>query len=224
MTTFVISLFVCLMHLILLFFYINVLDMFWPMRSIFWAWYSILKMWCSTRDLSSPFWANGLIVNIILWTVSFLESLKGARVLVTGASTGIGEQLAYHYARLGAQLVITARRGNVLEQVSWVFFFHSSFTWFKDIWLLHLNSGCEQVLGNGGSKGIVHPCGHGKPLRCWLCGAVRHRTAWGSGLPGSEPHWAQSIQNVGWRRGAHTMAARGVESQWNNLYWQKWLC
>lgn len=39
-------------------------------------------------------------------------------MLVTGASTGIGEQLAYHYARLGAQLVITARRGNVLEQVS----------------------------------------------------------------------------------------------------------
>ncbi|XP_073718301.1 hydroxysteroid 11-beta-dehydrogenase 1-like protein isoform X2 [Misgurnus anguillicaudatus] len=45
------------------------------------------------------------------------ESLKGARVLVTGASTGIGEQLAYHYARLGAQLVITARRENVLAQV-----------------------------------------------------------------------------------------------------------
>ncbi|XP_051549118.1 hydroxysteroid 11-beta-dehydrogenase 1-like protein [Myxocyprinus asiaticus] len=45
------------------------------------------------------------------------ESLKGARVLVTGASTGIGEQLSYHYARLGAQLVITARRANVLEQV-----------------------------------------------------------------------------------------------------------
>ncbi|KAG1939819.1 corticosteroid 11-beta-dehydrogenase isozyme [Pimephales promelas] len=51
-----------------------------------------------------------------LWFV-FLESLKGARVLVTGASTGIGEQLAYQYARLGAQLVITARRGNVLEEV-----------------------------------------------------------------------------------------------------------
>uniref|UniRef100_A0A672S1Y1 Hydroxysteroid 11-beta-dehydrogenase 1-like protein n=1 Tax=Sinocyclocheilus grahami TaxID=75366 RepID=A0A672S1Y1_SINGR len=47
----------------------------------------------------------------------FSKSLKGARVLVTGASTGIGEQLAYHCARLGAQLVITARRGNVLEQV-----------------------------------------------------------------------------------------------------------
>ncbi|XP_058495458.1 hydroxysteroid 11-beta-dehydrogenase 1-like protein isoform X3 [Solea solea] len=46
------------------------------------------------------------------------ESLKGARVLVTGASTGIGEQLAYHYARFGAQIVITARREKVLQQVA----------------------------------------------------------------------------------------------------------
>lgn len=46
------------------------------------------------------------------------ESLKGARVLVTGASTGIGEQMAYHYARFGAQIVITARRENVLQQVA----------------------------------------------------------------------------------------------------------
>ncbi|XP_008298781.1 hydroxysteroid 11-beta-dehydrogenase 1-like protein [Stegastes partitus] len=45
------------------------------------------------------------------------ESLKGARVLVTGASTGIGEQMAYHYARFGAQIVITARREKVLQQV-----------------------------------------------------------------------------------------------------------
>lgn len=46
------------------------------------------------------------------------ESLRGARVLVTGASTGIGEQLAYHYARFGAQIVITARREKVLQQVA----------------------------------------------------------------------------------------------------------
>lgn len=45
------------------------------------------------------------------------ESLKGARVLVTGASTGIGEQMAYHYARFGAQIVVTARREKVLQQV-----------------------------------------------------------------------------------------------------------
>uniref|UniRef100_A0A4W4HCR7 Hydroxysteroid 11-beta-dehydrogenase 1-like protein n=1 Tax=Electrophorus electricus TaxID=8005 RepID=A0A4W4HCR7_ELEEL len=46
------------------------------------------------------------------------ESLKGVRVLVTGASTGIGEQVAYHYARLGAQIVITARRAHALNKVS----------------------------------------------------------------------------------------------------------
>ena len=41
------------------------------------------------------------------------ESLRGARVLVTGASTGIGEQMAYHYAHFGAQIVITAKRDKV---------------------------------------------------------------------------------------------------------------
>ncbi|XP_033478321.2 hydroxysteroid 11-beta-dehydrogenase 1-like protein [Epinephelus lanceolatus] len=46
------------------------------------------------------------------------ESLRGARVLVTGASTGIGEQMAYHYACFGAQIVITARREKVLQQVA----------------------------------------------------------------------------------------------------------
>ncbi|XP_029002757.1 hydroxysteroid 11-beta-dehydrogenase 1-like protein [Betta splendens] len=45
------------------------------------------------------------------------ESLRGARVLVTGASSGIGEQMAYHYSRFGAQIVITARREKVLQQV-----------------------------------------------------------------------------------------------------------
>ncbi|KAM9461123.1 hydroxysteroid 11-beta-dehydrogenase 1-like protein [Clarias gariepinus] len=45
------------------------------------------------------------------------ESLKGMRVLVTGASTGIGEQVAYHYARMGAQIVITARREHLLKEV-----------------------------------------------------------------------------------------------------------
>ncbi|XP_077464309.1 hydroxysteroid 11-beta-dehydrogenase 1-like protein [Stigmatopora argus] len=46
------------------------------------------------------------------------ESLRGARVLLTGASTGIGEQMAYHYAKFGAQIVITARREQVLKKVA----------------------------------------------------------------------------------------------------------
>ncbi|XP_052787866.1 hydroxysteroid 11-beta-dehydrogenase 1-like protein [Mya arenaria] len=45
------------------------------------------------------------------------ESVKGKRVLVTGASTGIGEQIAYHYAKLGANVVITARREKRLQEV-----------------------------------------------------------------------------------------------------------
>lgn len=148
---------------------------------------------------------------------AFLESLKGARVLVTGASTGIGEQLAYQYAHLGAQLVITARRGNVLEEVNELFFFRSSFTFdsrrYDCFKMIPLTAGCAQVPGNGGSKGLFHPCGHGEPLRCRARGTVRHRTARGAGFPGSEPHWAQSIPYVEWRRGAHAMAATGVESQ-----------
>lgn len=45
------------------------------------------------------------------------DALKGKRVLVTGASGGIGEQLAYHYARLGAHVIVTSRRQHVLQQV-----------------------------------------------------------------------------------------------------------
>uniref|UniRef100_A0A3Q0SHM3 Hydroxysteroid (11-beta) dehydrogenase 1-like a n=1 Tax=Amphilophus citrinellus TaxID=61819 RepID=A0A3Q0SHM3_AMPCI len=54
------------------------------------------------------------------WTAPTFDadSLRGAKVLVTGASTGIGEQLAYHYARFGAKIVITARREKVLQQVA----------------------------------------------------------------------------------------------------------
>ncbi len=46
------------------------------------------------------------------------ESVRGARVLITGASSGIGEQMAYHYAKFGAQIVITARRVDALKKVS----------------------------------------------------------------------------------------------------------
>lgn len=45
------------------------------------------------------------------------ESVRGARVLVTGASKGIGEQMAYHYARFGAKIVITARGEDGLKKV-----------------------------------------------------------------------------------------------------------
>ncbi|XP_013411644.1 hydroxysteroid 11-beta-dehydrogenase 1-like protein [Lingula anatina] len=45
------------------------------------------------------------------------ETVRGKTVLVTGSSSGIGEQLAYHYARLGANVVVTGRRENLLKKV-----------------------------------------------------------------------------------------------------------
>uniref|UniRef100_A0A0B8RQH5 Hydroxysteroid 11-beta-dehydrogenase 1-like protein A-like n=1 Tax=Philothamnus irregularis TaxID=1899461 RepID=A0A0B8RQH5_9SAUR len=45
------------------------------------------------------------------------EMVRGMRVLVTGSSTGIGEQMAYEFARMGAHLVLTARREEQLRKV-----------------------------------------------------------------------------------------------------------
>nr|XP_060628811.1 11-beta-hydroxysteroid dehydrogenase 1 isoform X1 [Anolis sagrei ordinatus] len=45
------------------------------------------------------------------------EMLKGKYVIVTGASTGIGEQMAYHLARMGSHILITARTEAKLQKV-----------------------------------------------------------------------------------------------------------
>ena len=45
------------------------------------------------------------------------KDLKDKRVVVCGASTGIGEEIAYLYARMGARIVIASRRQTVLEKV-----------------------------------------------------------------------------------------------------------
>ncbi|KAF8390677.1 hypothetical protein HHK36_025204 [Tetracentron sinense] len=48
----------------------------------------------------------------------FSENVAGKVVLITGASSGIGEQLAYEYAKRGACLVLVARRENRLREVA----------------------------------------------------------------------------------------------------------
>ncbi|XP_026545146.1 hydroxysteroid 11-beta-dehydrogenase 1-like protein B [Notechis scutatus] len=45
------------------------------------------------------------------------EMVRGMRVLVTGSSSGIGEQMAYEFARMGAHLVLTARKEEQLQKV-----------------------------------------------------------------------------------------------------------
>uniref|UniRef100_A0A7M4DUK6 11-beta-hydroxysteroid dehydrogenase 1 n=1 Tax=Crocodylus porosus TaxID=8502 RepID=A0A7M4DUK6_CROPO len=46
------------------------------------------------------------------------KMLKGKRVIVTGASSGIGEQMAYHLAQMGSHLLITARTEAKLQKVN----------------------------------------------------------------------------------------------------------
>ncbi|NXP24303.1 DHI1 dehydrogenase, partial [Scytalopus superciliaris] len=45
------------------------------------------------------------------------EMLRGRRVIVTGASSGIGEQMAYHLARMETHLLLTARTEAKLQKV-----------------------------------------------------------------------------------------------------------
>lgn len=55
---------------------------------------------------------SGLTINIYLWRM-----FSGKVVWITGASSGIGEELALQFAALGAKLILSARRVEVLEKV-----------------------------------------------------------------------------------------------------------
>ncbi|KAI3512789.1 hypothetical protein L1887_20108 [Cichorium endivia] len=49
---------------------------------------------------------------------AYREKLEGKVVLITGASSGIGEHLAYEYAKHGANLALVARREELLTAVA----------------------------------------------------------------------------------------------------------
>ncbi|KAM6165187.1 11-beta-hydroxysteroid dehydrogenase 1 [Erethizon dorsatum] len=46
------------------------------------------------------------------------EMLQGKKVIVTGASKGIGREMAYHLAKMGAHVVLTARSKEALQKVA----------------------------------------------------------------------------------------------------------
>ncbi|XP_010250645.1 PREDICTED: 11-beta-hydroxysteroid dehydrogenase 1B-like [Nelumbo nucifera] len=66
--------------------------------------------------LSPPFLVLEFFLSIL--RSFFSENVAGKVVLITGASSGIGKQLAYQYAKKGACLVLVARRQNLLEEVA----------------------------------------------------------------------------------------------------------
>ncbi|KAH6807866.1 hypothetical protein C2S51_028974 [Perilla frutescens var. frutescens] len=53
-----------------------------------------------------------------VWRSFFSENVAGKVVVIAGASSGIGEHLAYEYGKRGAFLVIGGRRENALNQVA----------------------------------------------------------------------------------------------------------
>ncbi|XP_029470303.1 hydroxysteroid 11-beta-dehydrogenase 1-like protein [Rhinatrema bivittatum] len=71
------------------------------------------------RRLTQALCLAGLIgILAFYWRDPFDSGrLAGARVLLTGASGGIGEEMAYHYSSLHAELVITARKEAALQKV-----------------------------------------------------------------------------------------------------------
>ncbi|KAL0441900.1 UNVERIFIED_CONTAM: 11-beta-hydroxysteroid dehydrogenase 1A [Sesamum radiatum] len=52
------------------------------------------------------------------WRSIFSENVAGKVVVIAGASSGIGEHIAYEYGKRGAFLVIGARRENALREVA----------------------------------------------------------------------------------------------------------
>ncbi|KAJ7982727.1 11-beta-hydroxysteroid dehydrogenase-like 5 [Quillaja saponaria] len=65
-------------------------------------------------------WPALTFINSCEWLYNSLysENMDSKVVIITGASSGIGEQIAYEYAKRGANLVLVARRENRLRLIS----------------------------------------------------------------------------------------------------------
>ncbi|XP_063476852.1 uncharacterized protein [Symphalangus syndactylus] len=117
-------------------------------------------------------------------------SLQGARVLLTGANAGVGEELAYHYARLGSHLVLTAHTEALLQKVRWRGERCCRGEAHGQLWP---PPGGRELPEAGRPQGLLHRSGHGLPRGARERGAVCAGQAGRAGLPRAEPHrWRPS--------------------------------
>ncbi|KAK3229880.1 hypothetical protein Dsin_001761 [Dipteronia sinensis] len=65
-------------------------------------------------------WPALCFINTCEWLYNnlYTENMENKVVIITGASSGIGEQIAYEYAKRGANLVLVARREHRLRGIS----------------------------------------------------------------------------------------------------------
>jgi short-subunit dehydrogenase len=63
------------------------------------------------------FYESCIFLPVYLNKKRLTDHLVGKSVLITGASSGIGEQLAYRLANISCHLILTARRGDKLSKI-----------------------------------------------------------------------------------------------------------
>lgn len=63
------------------------------------------------------FYESCLFLPVYLNEKRLIDHLVGKSVLITGASSGIGEQLAYRLANINCHLILTARQGGKLSKI-----------------------------------------------------------------------------------------------------------
>uniref|UniRef100_A0A8D2MW29 Uncharacterized protein n=1 Tax=Zonotrichia albicollis TaxID=44394 RepID=A0A8D2MW29_ZONAL len=114
------------------------------------------------------------------------EMLRGKRVIVTGASTGIGEQMAYHLARMGAHVLLTARTEPRLQSVN-------GHSWGPRQGSPRHGDGSSQQ-GHGNSHGLGHTWAQGQ-AQVTPGHRDRHGSHMGMGT-GMDHHWAWGQRQI----------------------------
>jgi len=82
---------------------------------------SIQNLRISTLNVKTVDKSLSSTITTLFCLINLTGMLNGKNVVITGGSAGIGQQLAYHYARMGARVLITSRTEADLKKVTLFF-------------------------------------------------------------------------------------------------------